>query len=308
MIAIAKTLRCFDGIARHGSVRKAAGSLHLTPAAVHRQLVNLEAQVGLPLFDRVPRGMQLTPAGEVLLAAVRRGERELDAATAQIDSMRSLGRGSVGIAVSEASADSVVAVVIETMTRAHPGIDYRVRTGHGETIVKWVADGDVDFGYCLQRPVPRGVVEMRSWRQCLGVIVAPDHPLAARRRRVALRACLEHPLVLATPEMELRAWVERLAQRVGQELAPWVETSSIGVLRRLVRNGGCAGFSIAENVAEDVAGGALRWLPLSDPDAISATCLYQRRGRALSPAAGAMLEGLDAAVTALAGSPRSAGR
>src|SRR2546427_11513540 len=64
--------------ARRGWVRRAAVTLHLTAAAVNQQILNLEAQVGVPLFDRLPRGMQLTTAGELMLAAVRRSQRDFD--------------------------------------------------------------------------------------------------------------------------------------------------------------------------------------------------------------------------------------
>src|SRR2546427_7102394 len=76
MPAISQAFRCFDEVARRGSVRKAAVTLHLTAAAVNQQILNLEAQVGVPLFDRLPRGMQLTTAGELMLAAVRRSRSE----------------------------------------------------------------------------------------------------------------------------------------------------------------------------------------------------------------------------------------
>ena len=94
MRAISQAFRCFDEVARRGSIRKAAEVLHLTPAAVHQQVLNFEEQVGVALFDRLPRGMQLTAAGEIVLAAVRRSQRDFDAALSQLDALRSLGCGS----------------------------------------------------------------------------------------------------------------------------------------------------------------------------------------------------------------------
>ena len=91
MVAISQSFRCFDEVARRGSIRKAAESLHLTAAAVHQQILNLEAQVGTPLFDRLPRGMQLTSAGEIMVAAVRRSQRDFDSALLQLRVQRALG-------------------------------------------------------------------------------------------------------------------------------------------------------------------------------------------------------------------------
>ena len=299
MLPISKSFRCFDEVAQRGSVRKASDFLHLTPAAVHQQIVNLEAQVGIPLFDRVPRGMQLTAAGEVLLAAVRRSQRDVDAALLQVEAMRSLRRGNVAIGVSESSAETVVAQVIEASTATYPGIGFRVRTGHGETILKWIANGDVDLGYCLRRSPPPGVEEVKAWPQRLGAVLAPGHPLTLQEAPLALRACLGFPLVLATPEMELRSLFDRICRREKQEPRPFVETSSMTLLRRLVGNGTAVGFAIAENVADDVAAGRLAWLPLRDPEARTSTCVYQRGSQKTAVAMGVFLQFLDAAVSEL---------
>ena len=296
MLPISKSFRCFDEVAQRGSVRKAADFLHLTPAAVHQQVVNLEAQVGIPLFDRVPRGMQLTAAGEVLLAAVRRSQRDVDAALLQVEAMRSLRRGSVAIGVSESSAEAIVARVIEAASATYPGIGYRVRTGHGEAILKWIANGDVDLGYCLRRNPPPGVEEVKAWPQRLGAVTAPDHPLARQTTPLALRACLGFPLVLATPEMELRSLFDRICRREKQEPRPFVETSSMALLRRLVDRGTVVGFAIAENVADDVGAGRLVWLPLRDAEARTSTCAYQRGAQKTAVAMGVFLQFLDAAV------------
>lgn len=87
MQAVSQAFRCFDAVARRGSVRKAAETLHLTAAAVHQQIVNFEQQVGTALFDRLPKGMQLTAAGEIVLGAVRRMQRDFEQALAQVEGL-----------------------------------------------------------------------------------------------------------------------------------------------------------------------------------------------------------------------------
>ncbi|MBB4023913.1 LysR family transcriptional regulator, partial [Actibacterium naphthalenivorans] len=65
-------------VSRHGSVRKAAEVLNIAPAAVNRQILEFERDLRMPLFDRLPRGMKLTSAGEVVVDHVRRVEGEID--------------------------------------------------------------------------------------------------------------------------------------------------------------------------------------------------------------------------------------
>ena len=294
MAAISQSFRCFDEVARRGSIRKAAESLHLTAAAVHQQILNLEEQVGTPLFDRLPRGMQLTSAGEIVVAAVRRSQRDFDSALSHVEDLRALRRGHVSLAVSHSSAEQLVPDVIRVAVARYPGVTYGVRSGSGENILKWVANGEADIGFCLRRKPPPGVEEVRRFPQQLGVVTPPGHALTALGRVPRLRDCLDHPLILMTPDTELRAMVDQIDHREHRKARPMVETSSVAMVRRLVRSGVGIGFLIPENVAEDVAAGVLAWQGLADTGAWSHDCLYQRSGQSTTVAMGMFLEFLEA--------------
>jgi len=293
---ISQAFRCFDEVARRGSIRKAAESLHLTAAAVHQQILNLEAQIGTPLFDRLPRGMQLTVAGEIMIAAVRRGQRDFDSALAQVEDLRALRRGHISLAVSHSSAEELVPRVIEKAMRSHPGVTYGVRSGSGEQILRWVVNGEADIGYCLRRRPPPGVEEIRAFPQQLGLVTRPDHPLARAGKLPRMRDCADQPLILMTPDTELRAMVDQIAPPTTR---PLVETSSVAMVRRLVAGGVGIAYQIPENVAEDVDAGRLAWAGLADAGARSFSCLYQRSGQTLSLAMGMFLQFLEAELQAI---------
>ncbi len=210
MAAVSQSFRCFDEVARRGSIRKAAESMHLTAAAVHQQILNLEQQIGTPLFDRMPRGMQLTAAGEIMIAAIRRGQRDFDNAMAQVEDLRSLRRGHVSLAVPHSSAEQLVPDVIRSAMKSYPGVTYTVRSGSGEAILKWVATGEADLGFCLRRKPPPGVEERRAFAQRLGLVTPPGHPLTLLGKSPRLRDCLDHPLILMTADTELRAMVDQI--------------------------------------------------------------------------------------------------
>lgn len=299
MAAISQAFRCFDEVARRGSIRKAAETLHLTAAAVHQQILNLEDQVGTPLFDRLPRGMQLTTAGEIMIAAIRRSQRDFDNAMTQVEDLRSLRRGHINLAVSHSSAEQLVPEVIEAAMKSHPGVTYSVRSGSGENILRWVALGEVDIGFCLRRKTPPGVEEVRAVAQQLGLITPPGHPLTQLGRPLRLRDCLDHPLILMSPDTELRAMVDQIDHREHRKARPLVETSSVAMVRRLVAGGTGIGFLIPENVAADVALGKLVWTGLADAGARSHSCLYQRTGHTTSVAMGMFLQFLEAELMAI---------
>lgn len=300
MPLLSQSLRCFDEVARRGSLRKAAETLHLTAAAVHQQVLNLEAQVGTPLFDRLAKGMQLTAAGEIMVASVRRSQRDLDHALSQVEDLRSLRRGHIHLAVSPSSAEHLIPQAMQAAMQRYPGVTYSVRSGTGEQILRWVAAGEADIGFCLRRRPPPGVEEGRAWPQQLGLVAAPGHPLAVPTGKpLRLRDCLEQPLILMAQGTELRAMIDQIDAREHRTARPLVETSSVAMVCRLVASGMGVGFLIPENVAEDVAAGRLAWRPLADTGARSHSCLFQRSGQATSVAVGMFLQYLEAEIATI---------
>ncbi|HEX8602087.1 MAG TPA: LysR family transcriptional regulator [Pseudoduganella sp.] len=300
MPAISQAFRCFDEVAQRGSVRKAAETLHLTAAAVNQQILNLEKTVGAPLFDRLPRGMQLTTAGELMLAAVRRSQRDFDNALAQVEEFRGLRRGHVNLGVSHSSAENLIPQVIGKLMDSHPGVTYNVRSGNGATLLRWVANGEVDVAYCLRRALPPpGVEEVRAWPQRLGAVTVPGHPLALSGNTVRLRDCLAYPLVLMAQDMELSGMARLIEPRLHGEVRPVVETSSVPMARSLVERGQAVAFLIPENVAQAVAAQALKWTPLLDAGAQLHTCLYQRTGYSTSGVMGVFLAAMDEAIDSI---------
>ena len=95
----------FDEVARRGSIRGASETLHIAPSAIDRQILMLEQHHGVPLFERLPHGLRLTSAGELLVDSVRRWRRDADRVQSQIDDLRGLRRGKVTTAVVEGAIE-----------------------------------------------------------------------------------------------------------------------------------------------------------------------------------------------------------
>ena len=94
-------LKYFDEVARAGSIRQAAERLHVAPSAVNRRIQDLEEELGVPLFERLPRGMRLTSAGELFVQYVRSRASALDEVRSEIEELQGLRRGSVKVVASQ---------------------------------------------------------------------------------------------------------------------------------------------------------------------------------------------------------------
>ena len=123
--------RAFLAVARHLNFRAAADELALTQSAVSRQIQSLEDEVGMPLFLRHSRAVELTGAGAQLLHAVQPALESIDATVRQI--RQTVGRKSVAITTWASFAAMWLIPRLEVFQRTHPDIDIRIDTG--DTVV-----------------------------------------------------------------------------------------------------------------------------------------------------------------------------
>src|SRR5437588_1197962 len=139
-------LKYFRETVRSKSIRKAAERLHVVPSAVNRQIINLEKQIGTPLFDRLPQGMRMTAAGEVFFRHVLTMQGDLDRALSEIDNLRGARRGHVTIACEEGLAKELLPKIVASFSTSHAGVTFAVLVEDMPSVVARVADGTADVG------------------------------------------------------------------------------------------------------------------------------------------------------------------
>src|SRR5579875_617193 len=129
-----KQLRLLIAAARGGSFAAAAGECHVTPPAVTMQMHQLEAEAGLPLFERRGRDFALTGAGRELLAAAERIDIILADCAAGLAALKSLASGRVTVGV-VSTAKYFAPQMLAAFARSHPGIDIELKVGNREDTV-----------------------------------------------------------------------------------------------------------------------------------------------------------------------------
>ena len=273
-----RLLGYLDEVARSGSIRRAATRLNVASSAVNRQILSLEQDMGLPLFERLPRGLRLTAAGEVLIRHVRETLKEHDRVLAQIASLKGLTRGEVTIATMASLAAGVLAGVIREFRETHPRIVVRVAVLPVDDIATALLAGEADLALAYRMPPNPRLVRIAEFEHRLGAVMAPDHPLNGRFQ-VRMADCLEYPLVVADRSMTLRDVLELLVPE-GASLAPVVETNSIELMKRLAQSPPHVTFVNLSDVGEEIRRGVLAFTPLSDARAITQKACLMQRARA----------------------------
>lgn len=191
----------FDAVRRHGSIREAARHLGLAASAVNRQILNLEEELGMPFFERLPGGMRLTAAGEVMARhaiAVLQDERR---ALGEFDALRGLRRGEISIIAVELLNVGFLPELLERMIRRYPAIRSRIRTAGSNEIPDALQRGDADLGIAFSLPRNRDLQQLAVGKFRLGAIMRPDHPLAAEAADglISFAQCARHALICRAP-------------------------------------------------------------------------------------------------------------
>jgi DNA-binding transcriptional LysR family regulator len=197
-----RQLRVFAEVARQGSVMRAAEALHLTPPAVSMQIKEVESQVGLQLFDRSGRRLQLATAGEYFLVYARRllsTLKEAEDAMARFTRVES-GALTIGMV---SSAKYFLPQLLAQFHTDHPAVEVRLKLGNREQLVRLMEDNEVDF--CVMgRPPKDFPARAEPFAMHPHVLVtAPDHRFA-RAESVPAAALAREPFIVREPESGTR--------------------------------------------------------------------------------------------------------
>ncbi len=263
MSAFSPLVRYFEEVAEQKSIRRAAERLHIAPSAVTRQIAKFEDMLGMPLFERLPRGVRLTSAGEIMLANVRRMRRDFGGALAQVDALKGMRRGKVQVGILQYMGAQLIPDLIADVNRDYPGVFFSVISANTPEIVDKVATGELDIGMCWAAPTAAPVRRVQSFPVSLGLVVPTRHEWA-RRKSIPLSECLDQPLILPTPDTEPRRMVNRMLRGNPESLHLLAETNSMATMTRLVLAGAGVAVMTRVTVADEIRAGTLAHLPLSD--------------------------------------------
>lgn len=258
-----RILRFVEEIARCGSIRRAGHNLNVAPSAINRQLIAVETDLGTKLFERLPRGMRPTAAGEVLIAHAREAAVAERRAIDEIEATKggSFYRCSIGTV--PGVAGDLLAHALAEQRRASPGANFDVQVTTANAVAASVAAGEVDVGFAFDLPrVARTTVAASVQTPC-GAVVAPGHPLAGRGR-VRLHEVAQYPLFLPRSGVSVRNSLENAAWRSSLALRPAIESDDFDFLRRCTAiDNGVAVLNVID-VLHSARNGQCVFLPLVD--------------------------------------------
>ncbi|MEU6118837.1 LysR family transcriptional regulator [Streptomyces sp. NPDC047117] len=283
-------LRYVLTIAKAGSFTRAAEELFLAQPSLSVQVRKLEKELGVDLFQRLGRRVELTAAGEAFLEHVEPALFHLEQARTQAAAIRSLDRGRVTIGVLPSVGATLLPDLLAEYRAAHPRIEVLL-TEHNVSgeFERMVHTGMLDLAISRAPLARPGVTGRILVREPMVAMLPPEHRLADRPA-LDLAQLAGDDYVGMHRGYGLRELMDMVCLQAGFSPRVTVETGQLSVLCGMVRSG--VGVSVVPRLA---SAGYATAISLDDPVARRELGVIWRKGSPLTPAASAFLDLLVAA-------------
>jgi DNA-binding transcriptional LysR family regulator len=272
-------LRYFQAVARHEHVSRAAGELRVAQPALSRSIARLEAELGVPLFERRGRRVALNRFGVAFLARVNIALSQLDQARQELDDAAGLARGSVALA---AETLRTVTDLTASFLTSHPDVSFRLYQSPAPVMSAQLQAGHVDL--CLaSQPLPGTSVQAEDLLTEEVLLGVPRSHRLAARRRVSIGDLAAEPFVTTRPGYWQRALTDQLFAPLGRQPVIACEGDEPYAIRGLISAG--VGVGLLPAMARRTARPPVGWLHLDAPGCQRTLRIAWRRDAYLSTAA-----------------------
>lgn len=221
-------LEILEAVEQTGAFTKAAKKLHLTQSAVSHAMAELEQQAGTALFDRLPKGVRLTPCGQSLLEeahSVLAACRNLDRKIGCLEKSTPLN-----VVSSITIASFLLPSILNQLKLSFPELQVNVRVVSAHSAMNILQRGEADIAF-WEGTEPQGTfrtILLDSYR--LSAACAPDHPLPGQT--VTAQQLCRMPLLLREPGSAIRDTLDSMLSLAGQRAVPiWESVNSFALIK-----------------------------------------------------------------------------
>ncbi|NOS76873.1 MAG: transcriptional regulator CynR [Nitrospira sp.] len=229
-------IRYFLAVADALHFTKAADRMHVSQPALSAQIKQLEQEVGVPLFDRLGRSVQLTRAGAIFREHATNVLRELETAQSAIAEAEGLHRGALTIGVLQTVNAYVMPEVVTRFVARYSHIAIKLEELSGQDIERRVCDGQLDVGVGFDPPASDKLECQPLFEEDMVLITARRHRLAKHRHRT-LAELRDEPLALLSTDFSARRLIDDSFRKAQVRPNIAVESNSIEGILATVRAG-----------------------------------------------------------------------
>jgi len=272
----------------HRHLGRAAEAMNISQPAATKLLQQLEDALGERLFERLARGMEPTPYGEILIRYARRVLSDFGSAREEMLALRSGLSGALRVGSVPGAVPELLAPALVEYHRRHPQVAVSVVVETSDVIRAQLAQGEVDFvlGRLTEGHDEAKYASVPLLGEAQVVVVRAGHPVFGRTP-VTLADMASWSWVLQPPGSPQRGRFEAAMREAGiQARLDIIETASPIATTALLENSDMAAVMPASQASHYARLGVLQTVPLALPPVrVPPICLITRLDRALSPAA-----------------------
>jgi LysR family transcriptional regulator, low CO2-responsive transcriptional regulator len=255
-------LHVFLQVARLGSVTQAARKLYISQPAVSSHLRALEENYGTPLFERSPRGMQLTEAGQVMLDYANRLFALHDEIPSAVNAARQVVRGDVVVAASSTPGAFLAPQLLSRFQQRYPEAKATLMVGDTAEVVVWLLDYRVPIGMIGETSEIESLSQVQIGCDELRLVARAGDPLC-RIRRVESKHLKGRTLLLRESGSSTRAGAESLLGSLMKSFAGVMEVRNTEAIKQMVSEG--LGLSVLSSWATQLEEKSGLLEPVRDP-------------------------------------------
>ncbi|HEX3442298.1 MAG TPA: LysR family transcriptional regulator [Pseudolabrys sp.] len=292
-----RELRNFVYIARLQSLSRAAEELRIAQPALSRQIRKLEGELGVKLLRRHARGVEVTPAGSIVLKRAEFLIQTLRQIKDEVSADTALVTGHVAIAVPPAAGGIIMPHLIKALAQSHPEISVHVVEAIGGALQELAVSGKADL-IVVHNPLPSPALRIIPLVQEAMFVVSPPGSQSGRRS-IAIKELLRLPLILPSYPHYSRLILEQMAARHGIQLNVVMEADGAALTRNLIAAGLGHGVMTLPPVQKQSERGELVAVPISGRNLHSTLALTFRRDAGLSAAGHVAVEAIKKTVADL---------
>lgn len=214
---------------------KAAERLGISQPTLSHQIKALEQEIGFALFNRIGKRIELTKVGEIVQQEALNIQNSLQGMSSQIKALTNGEIGELKIAVLPGEITDLVSTLCIRFNQLYPNIKVVVKST--DQVEKTVLDNQADFGICFELSLHNRLQVTKLYNEEFYLISNKGNG----EQKISFSSALDSSLILFPNTHQCRRMLDKTSNKIGKQLEPIVETSSIESILKLIRNGvGCS--------------------------------------------------------------------
>jgi DNA-binding transcriptional LysR family regulator len=285
--------RIFYHVAKAGSFTQAGEELCISQPAVSQAIKLLETTLGSKLFIRIPKGVKLTPEGEVLYSYVQRGYEYILLGEAKFQKMLDLENGEIRIGASDMTLQFYLLPYLEQFHEKFPKIKVMVTNAPTPETLDYLYEGKIDFGIVSEPFEAKPEIEITRIMEIQDIFVAGNRFSHLKEQTLVYKALEELPIICLEHNTSSRRYIDEFLKANEVELKPEFELAMSDIIVRFASRNLGIGCVVKDFAKEALESGELFELKFATEIPKRHFCIITGNHNPISTAAKELLGMLD---------------